>query len=164
MVLHVDIENFPGVDMVQDLSQGNSLSFCDKLKGSKLFILANVLEHVPKKARINLLKKIYRKMKSKDGLIITVPYDYPYHADPIDTMFRPTPNELRKLLPLIWLEGEIIIADSYKEEFKRMNTLKKIRRLLKPLWIFQKPTKWLECHRLFYLFKRYKMTIVFGIK
>ena len=38
-ILHVDAENFPGVDIVQDLSQPNSLSFCDKLKGLKLFIL-----------------------------------------------------------------------------------------------------------------------------
>jgi hypothetical protein len=163
-VLHVDAENFPGVDIVQDLSQPNSLSFCDRLKGSKLFILANVLEHIPKKAHAELLNKIYSKMKSNDGLIITVPYDYPYHADPIDTFYRPSPNELKKLLPLKWLEGEILSAGSYKEEFRRMNTLKKIRKLLKPLWIFQKPTKWLESHRLFYLFKKYQMTIVFGIK
>lgn len=49
-ILLVDAENFQGVDIVRDLSQPNSLSFCDKLKGSKLFILANVLEHIPKKA------------------------------------------------------------------------------------------------------------------
>jgi len=163
-ILHVDAENFPGVDIVQDLSQPNSLSFCDKLKGSKLFILANVLEHIPKKAHAEFLKKIYSKMKSKDGLIITVPYDYPYHADPIDTMYRPTPNALYQLLPLTWLEGEIVSAGSYKEEFRRMNVFKKIRKLLKPLWILQKPTKWLENHRLFYLFKQYQITIVFGIK
>ena len=163
-ILHVDAENFPGVDIVQDLSQPNSLSFCDKLEGSKLFILANVLEHIPKKAHAELLNKIYSKMKSNDGLIITVPYDYPYHADPIDTMYRPSPNELNQLLPLTWLEGEIVSAGSFKEEFRHMNTLKKIRKLLKPLWIFQKPTKWLENHRLFYLFKQYQITIVFGIK
>ncbi|CAM8316272.1 hypothetical protein MCEMHM16_00474 [Candidatus Methylopumilus planktonicus] len=163
-ILHVDAENFPGVDIVQDLSQPNSLSFCDKLKGSKLFILANVLEHIPKKAHAEFLKKIYSKMKSEDGLIITVPYDYPYHADPIDTMYRPSPNELNQLLPLTWLEGEIVSAGSYKEEFKRMNVFKKIRKLLKPLWILQKPTKWLENHRLFYLFKQYQITIVFGVK
>ena len=163
-ILHVDAENFPGVDIVQDLSQANSLFFCDKLEGSKLFILANVLEHIPKKAHAELLNKIYSKMKSNDGLIITVPYDYPYHADPIDTMYRPSPNELKKLLPLKWLEGEILCAGSYKEEFKRMNVFKKTRKILKPLWIFQKPTKWLENHRLFYLFKKYQMTIVFGIK
>ena len=163
-ILHVDAENFPGVDIVQDLSQPNSLSFCDKLKGSKLFILANVLEHIPKKVYAEFLNKIYSKMNSKDGLIIMVPYGYPYHADPIDTKYRPSPNELNQLLPLTWLEDEIVSAGSYKEEFRRMNVFKKIRTLLKPLWILQKPTKWLENHRLFYLFKQYQITIVFGIK
>ena len=163
-ILHIDAENFPGVDIVQDLSEPNSLSFCDKLKGSKLFILANVLEHIPKKAHADFLKKIYGKMKSKDGLMITVPYDYPYHADPIDTLYRPTPEDLHKLLPLTWLEGEIVSAGSYREEFRHMNILKRIRKLLKPLWFFQKPSKWLENHRLFYLFKNYRITIVFGIK
>jgi hypothetical protein len=163
-ILHIDAEDFPGVDIVQDLSKANSLSFCDKLKGSRLFILANVLEHIPKKAHAEFLKKIYSKMKTKDGLIITVPYDYPYHADPIDTMYRPPPNDLKRLLPLTWLAGEIVTAGSYREEFRRMNTLKKIRKLLKPLWILQKPKKWLENHRLFYLFKKYQITIVFGIK
>jgi hypothetical protein len=163
-ILHVDAENFPGVDIVQDLSELNSLSFCDKLKGSKLFILANVLEHIPKKAHADFLKKIYGKMKSKDGLMITVPYDYPYHADPIDTLYRPTPEDLHQLLPLTWLEGEIVSAGSYRDEFRHMNTLKRIRKLLKPLWIFQKPSKLLENHRLFYLFKNYRITIVFGIK
>jgi hypothetical protein len=163
-ILHVDAENFPGVDIVQDLSEPCSLTFCDKLKGSKLFILANVLEHIPKKAHADFLKKIYGKMKSKDGLMITVPYDYPYHADPIDTLYRPTPEDLHKLLPLTWLEGEIVSAGSYREEFRHMNILKKMRKLLKPLWFFQKPSKWLENHRLFYLFKNYRITIVFGIK
>jgi hypothetical protein len=163
-ILHVDAEDFPGVDIVQDLSLPNSLSFCDHLKGSKLFILASVMEHIPKEAHAEFLKRIYSKMKSKDGLIITVPYDYPYHADPIDNMYRPSPNELKKLLPLTWLESEIVSAGSYRKEFMQMNTLKKIRRLLKPFWIFQKPSKWLENHRLFYLFKQYQITIVFGIK
>ena len=163
-ILHVDAEDFPGVDIVQDLSQPNALSFCDKLKGSKLFLLANVLEHIPKKAHAEFLKKIYSKMKSKDGLIITVPYDYPYHADPIDTIYRPSSRDLQKLMPLTWLEGEIVNAGSYLKEFSKMGTLKKIRKLLKPFWIFQKPSKWLENHRLFYLFKKYKITIVFGIK
>ena len=164
LITHVDSIAYPGVTIVQDLSQKNAFSFCNNLKGSKLFILANVLEHIPKKAHAELLNKIYSKMKSKDGLIISVPYDYPYHADPIDNMYRPSPNELKKLLPLTWLQGEIVSAGSYREEFLNMNGLKKIRRLLKPLWILQKPKKWLENHRLFYLFKQYQITIVFGIK
>jgi hypothetical protein len=163
-ILHVDAENFPGVDIVQDLSLPNSLAFLEDLNGSKLFILASVLEHIPRKAHREFLKKIYAKMSSSDGLIITVPNDYPYHADPIDNMYRPSPDDLKKLLPLKWLAAEIIITGSYREEFLNMGLLKKIRKLLKPLWIFQKPAKWLENHRLFYLFKKYQMTVVFGIR
>ena len=44
-VIHVDAEGFPGVDIVQDLSLPNALKFCDKLKGSKLFILANNIKY-----------------------------------------------------------------------------------------------------------------------
>jgi len=163
-ILHVDTEKFPGVDIIQDLSLPNSLSFCDKLNGSKLFILANVMEHIPKSAHKPFLKKIYKKMNSNDGLIISVPYDYPYHADPIDNMYRPRPNDLKVLLPLKWKASEIINAGSYWEEFINMNTFKKIRKLLKPIWIFQTPKKYLENHRLLYLFKNYQITIVFGIK
>ena len=135
-ILHVDAENFSGVDIVQDLSEPNSLAFCDNLKGSKLFILANVLEHIPKKAHAEFLNKIYSKMKSKDGLMITVPYDYPYHADPIDTMYRPSPSELKKLLPLAWLEGEIVSAGSFKEEFSHMNILKRNKKAPKTIMDF----------------------------
>jgi hypothetical protein len=73
-------------------------------------------------------------MKSKDGLIITGPYNYPYHADPIDTMYRPSPKDLKKLLPFSWLEGEIVSAGSYKEEFGRMNTSKKNKKAFKTIF------------------------------
>src|SRR5205085_4736707 len=32
-------------------------------------------------------------------LILTVPYRFPYHEDPIDTMFRPSVEELAQLFP-----------------------------------------------------------------
>jgi hypothetical protein len=31
-------------------------------------------------------------------LFVTVPFSYPYHRDPIDTMYRPNPAELAELL------------------------------------------------------------------
>ncbi|MFN6935863.1 MAG: hypothetical protein ACK4NZ_12040, partial [Tsuneonella sp.] len=31
--------------------------------------------------------------------LITVPLSYPYHPDPIDTMLRPSPHALAKMLP-----------------------------------------------------------------
>src|SRR6185437_2959646 len=32
-------------------------------------------------------------------LVLTVPNRFPYHPDPIDTMFRPDPEELKSLFP-----------------------------------------------------------------
>jgi hypothetical protein len=163
-VINVDACPFPGVDLVKDLSLPNGLDFVDKTIGPRLFILANVLEHIPRPSCDTLLNKIYSKMSKGDGLIITGPYDYPYHADPIDTMYRPSPDDLAAFIPLLWTEKHLVVCGSYREEFSRMSLPKKIRRLLKPLWIFQKPVKWLENHRLVYLFKPYKISVVFGIK
>lgn len=140
------------------------MSFVSVTQGPRLFVLANVLEHIPVNAREELVNKIYRSMSTGDALLITVPFDYPFHADPIDTMYRPSPSELSLLAPLNWTEQLIVTSGSYKEEFLKMGFLKRIRKLLKPLWIFQRPSKWKENHRLFYLFKPYKVSLAFGVK
>ena len=54
------------------------------------------LEHVtdPELVRARL-----RELTAPAGLlVITVPRVYPYHPDPIDTMFRPNDEELRSLV------------------------------------------------------------------
>lgn len=163
-IIHVDAFRFPGVNLVQDLSLPDALNFVSTTDTPRLFILANVLEHIPAVAREGLINKIYSAMSIGDALLITVPYDYPFHADPIDTMYRPSPRELTSLAPLAWRVQLIVTSGSYKEEFKKMGILKKIRKLLKPLWIFQKISKWKESQRLCYLFKPYKVSVVFGIK
>jgi hypothetical protein len=104
-------------------------------------------------------------MNSRDELIISVPYDYPYHADPIDTLYRPSPEALSRRINLKWQKKIIIESGRYIEEFLRMPIFKQIRRILKPIWILQKPSGYLHnFHQLFYLFKSYKVSIVYGIK
>lgn len=163
-IIHVDSSKHPGVDIIRDLRLPNALDFTHALKKPTLFILANVLEHIPSKSRQTLLNNIYAHMKINDGLLITVPYDYPYHADPIDSMYRPNPEELKKLIPIIWHDGLVITAGSYRDEFLNRNYFERLRKLLKPFWPFQSIKKYLGNHRLLYLFKPYKITIVFGIK
>ncbi len=55
------------------------------------------LEHVhnPK----DICAAIVEIIKEKGYLIVTVPFLYPYHNDPFDTMFRPDINELALLFP-----------------------------------------------------------------
>src|SRR5581483_3183181 len=49
--------------------------------------------------------------------ILTVPRSYPYHADPIDTGFRPSPSEHAALLPGFTLvHREVIDDETYARE------------------------------------------------
>jgi hypothetical protein len=56
------------------------------------------------------------------GLIfVTVPKSYPHHRDPIDTMYRPAPDQLAELFsPATMLNGEIVdVGESYRGQVKR---------------------------------------------
>lgn len=72
-IVNVNAFSFPGADLIQDFSLPNGLDFVDKIAGPRLFISANVLEHIPSFARNEFLKMIYIKMGKGDALIVTVP-------------------------------------------------------------------------------------------
>lgn len=104
-IIHTDIKADEGVDLVGDLTDEN---FNNKLKELSVdcLLCANLLEHIVDK---NLIIEAINAIVPNGGYcIITVPYIYPYHLDPIDTMYRPTPQELTELFP----EFEIIFSES----------------------------------------------------
>lgn len=109
-IINTDIQNVEGVDIIGDLT---SLDFIKKLKSEKFdcIICCNLLEHIEE---IKPITTAIEDIVSKNGIaIITVPYNYPYHLDPIDTMFRPTPKVLSQLFKSMKiLREEILIARS----------------------------------------------------
>ncbi len=109
-VIHTDIVNQNGVDIVGDLT---SPEFILKLKKKKydLILCSNLLEHIEE---IKPITTAIEEIVSEKGIaIITVPYNYPYHLDPIDTMYRPNPKELSQLFASMkMLSGEILNARS----------------------------------------------------
>jgi hypothetical protein len=89
-IVHCDGKAGDGVDIVADVSD-------PKLRGRgfKSLLCANLLEHVrdPRAAA-----EAFEEIVEPGGLILaTVPSSYPYHADPIDTGFRPSPAALAAL-------------------------------------------------------------------
>jgi len=105
-LLHLDMKADVGVDLVGDLMDE---SFRNQLKSLKLkgVLCSNLLEHVvDPKTVCDLLVDIVQL----DGFVlITVPYRYPYHNDPIDTMLRPSVNDLNNLFPNCEVvKGEIL--------------------------------------------------------
>lgn len=112
--IHTDIQNSKGVDLVGNLLDEEFVKVLEKEKFD--FILcSNLLEHLEE---INPICHIIERILKKNGFaIITVPYNYPYHLDPIDNMFRPTVKELaEKFSALEHLNGEILEAKSYNSK------------------------------------------------
>lgn len=79
--------------MVGDVTDTDFIQTLKQLNPS-IIICSNLLEHLEnRKIFCDALVKI---MNPKTLLIISVPYLFPYHEDPIDTMYRPDIEELQK--------------------------------------------------------------------
>jgi SAM-dependent methyltransferase len=90
-ISHLDARAEPGVDIVADITtlEGVPSDF-------DAVICTSLLEHVVD--REDTARNICRVVKPGGTLILTVPRRYPLHADPIDTGYRPTPEQLSELV------------------------------------------------------------------
>jgi len=117
-VTHVDRREGDGIDVRADLTDPDAVATL-KAFAPRALLCNNMLEHVisPEVITRNCLELLV-----SGGLaFVTVPYFYPYHRDPIDTMYRPNPDELAKLFPGARLvEGLILGAGScYRDELRQ---------------------------------------------
>ena len=141
-VIHTDIKNDIGVDLVGDLC---SLDFLKKLSEMNIqsVICSNLLEHINNREEIS---KIISSIVPKNGyLFVTVPYKYPYHCDPIDTMFRPNIQELSSLFPDFKIVNGEILPGGYLVKSTTttpiLYTLAMLIRLILPIY---QPLRWLD--------------------
>ncbi|MBE9465023.1 class I SAM-dependent methyltransferase [Dyadobacter subterraneus] len=136
-VTHLDMKQDEGVDIVGDLT---NTEFRDSLRSKKydIILCANLLEHLenPK----NLCNLLYELVDTNGYILITVPYIYPYHEDPLDTLFRPKPSEIKELFP----DSMKIIAEGIvKENFGLLNEPERLfKNVLKSILFFLKPKRW----------------------
>ncbi|HRH59859.1 MAG TPA: hypothetical protein PL045_04770 [Chitinophagaceae bacterium] len=95
LVTHADAKMDEGVDIAADLTDA---AFGQRYSNAfALTICTNMLEHVED---ISAAIKNLLSVTCADGyLLITVPYKYKLHNDPIDNGLRPTPAEIEKLFP-----------------------------------------------------------------
>lgn len=91
-IVNVDIKEEEGVDVVADVTKND---FSKKVNKSALTICTNMLEHVEDIAFV--IQNLMAITINGGYILITVPYKYRRHLDPIDNMFRPTPDEIINL-------------------------------------------------------------------
>jgi len=155
--LHVDMRELPGVDVRADLTDASDVERLSALRPNAL-LCCNLLEHVlePKQLARHCLDLLPR-----GGLVfVTVPFSYPYHRDPIDTLYRPSPAELSELFGSArMLDGTVLGAGvSYRNAVRERPWI-----LLRHVWRFPVPflsfERWKRSMlRLYWLVAEYRIT------
>ena len=111
-ILHCDIKDEPGVDIVADLATPEGR---DRIVAARpgLILCNSLYEHLRDPEPV--AAAIVEAVPPGGHLLVTVPPRYPYHADPIATMLRPTPQELAAMHPgLDVIETRLIEASNFK--------------------------------------------------
>lgn len=117
-VVHVDKRDEPGIDLSADLADPAAVPRLQAL-APRALLCCNLLEHVEDPG---LLARHCLAVLPPGGLaFVTVPFSYPHHRDPIDTMYRPSPAQLAALFAdARLLDGVVLGAGlSYRDEVRR---------------------------------------------
>ncbi|MCK4790938.1 MAG: hypothetical protein KAV87_44795 [Desulfobacteraceae bacterium] len=136
-VVHQDIKEADGVDMVGDLTDSRFLSRLKDLE-CNLVLCNNLLEHLTD--REPFLTSLRTLVPPGGYMVVTGPYEYPKHMDPIDTMYRPSINDLVALFPNMQLLDSVVIdvGTVWRSFSKRpMALIKLLLRVAIPFWRHQ---------------------------
>ena len=113
-VFHSDLKQADGVDLAGDILDP-AVRADLKARGFRALLIANMLEHVRDRDAVTAACE---EIVGPGGLIlVTVPASFPYHADPVDTGYRPDPAALagafRQSEPIL---AEEVRGRTWKEE------------------------------------------------
>jgi hypothetical protein len=128
----------------------------------KFALVTNLLEHLHPEQRKEVCPIVSSIMDKQSSLVITVPFSYPYHPDPIDTMFRPEPTEVAHIFPNFELVSNAIVSsDTYLQVLHKMRAGKVAKSVLRLFAPFYKFDHWLGCmHNLVWLYRPYSVSCI----
>lgn len=158
-VIYSDLQEGEGIDLSANLLEENGF---DQIKATapRTIFCNNVLEHVLDPAEF--ANRCFELLPPGGRLVITVPNSYPHHRDPIDTMFRPRPEEICALIngPVDILKSEIIDTGSYRDNLKKRPWII-YRQLVRLPFPFLGWTKWKRSMKKFYwMIRPYRQSCV----
>jgi hypothetical protein len=158
-VVHADLQAGEGIDISGDLFDPAVQARLRELR-PQVVLACNIMEHLPEDCRERFPEVLDSLLPPGALLVATVPYSYPYHADPIDTLYRPSPAQLCACFPHYEvLDARLIESESYGDEFVAGGPLRMVRKLLRMLFPFVRPKRWLShAHRMLWLFRPYVLT------
>ena len=160
-VLHCDLKPEDGVDLVGDVLDP---AFQKQLRalGAQLLICSNLLEHLEDP---QAFASACAKLVAPGGhAIVTVPSSYPYHPDPIDTLFRPTPEQLADMFPgwQVVKKQQLACGNARADILgSRRGPSRLAHYLIRLATPFYRPRLWLAyAHRALWFFRDYQISML----
>jgi hypothetical protein len=138
-VIHCDLKKAEGVDIAGDIT---SETFVKELKNIEFrsILCSHLLEHVENPTVI--AGAIAGLVPAGGYLFVSCPYRYPHHPDPLDTMFRPSPDELAACFPGMKTVHSRIVSGGRYGKFGQ-SVKADIMELLRLSMPFYQPNRWL---------------------
>jgi SAM-dependent methyltransferase len=160
--IHADMKEAPGVDVTGDISDPGFQAQLGAIAPGSI-LCCNMFEHVLDRQELaNVCSRIVRP---GGYIIVSVPNSFPYHLDPIDTYYRPTPAKVAALFPdCRMVMSDIVLDTTYWRQLSELRLSELIPTLCKTLVHlpvpFYKWERWKSrVHPLFWLFCRYRISI-----
>ncbi len=120
-IYHLDKKAGAGIDLVYDIENTQPSEIGRQFD---LVICTSLMEHVHDPVKLaSLLVDLVRQ---GGCLFVTVPRVYRYHADPVDTMFRPTMTELISMFPDMDVINKAVIRVRDKEKYNAIEFIRYI--------------------------------------
>ena len=162
-IITTDIKAGDGIDISGDIYDVEVRETLKSLHPRAL-LCCNIFEHL--QDRQSFARLCANLLEPEGVLVVSVPFDYPHHGDPIDTMYRPSPEEVAELFPEFVVRSATVVADgSYGQDLGEMsygqiaaNMVGGALKLAK--LIVKRRLDEFSSQRFFWLFKPYKVTIV----
>lgn len=99
-VVHSDLKSASGVDISGSIFDKETQGKLKDVKPS-VIMLCNLLEHLEPE-QLHSIPSVINEIAPPGGyVIVSVPYSYPLHYDPIDNYFRPSPEKLVDFLKVM---------------------------------------------------------------
>jgi hypothetical protein len=161
-VFHSDLKHADGVDLAGDILDPVVTREL-KARGFRCVLLSHLLEHVRDRGAV---AAVCEDIVGPGGLVLaTVPSSYPFHADPIDTYYRPSPADLASVFTRCQvLVAEELAGRTYAEELRAKGStlLREIGRTVVAASIsFAWPRSFLsKAHRWLWYSRNYRVSIV----
>lgn len=156
-IVKTDIQPGPHIDIAGDIYDPAAQ---EKLKAveAKCVLCCNILEHVTDR---EAFARVCDEILSPGGtIVVSVPQGYPLHMDPIDTRYRPKPDEIAQLFSgYDLLVSETVVSGTAAGDMG--NPWLDVPRVIRRALFLQggvDATK-ARLHRLLWLFRRYRISV-----